>query len=67
MEQRRLTIPLHGKHRLKPLEARQQAGDLEALLMLASIYCHTERWYPLKNLLAAMEGKAYLRDARFLL
>ncbi len=50
---------------IEALEARQQAGDLEALLMLASIYCHTERWYPLKNLLAAIEGKAYLRDARF--
>ena len=57
--------PASWEASIEALEARQQAGDLEALLMLASIYCHTERWYPLKNLLAAMDGKAYLRDARF--
>ncbi len=57
--------PASWEASIEALEARQLGGDLEALLILASIYCHTERWYSLKNLLAAMKGKAYLRDARF--
>lgn len=50
---------------IEVLEARRLEGDLEALLMLASIYCNTERWHPLKNLLKAMAEKAYLEDVHY--
>ena len=31
---------------IEALEARHLEGDPEALLVLASIYCNLERWYP---------------------